>query len=337
MRQQNLRSPESLTPPSPNQWLAFVTQLPIDDPAGRMRVLRMLETLGCAMLRDGVYFLPDSTANRRGLVRLADYVGGFRGIAHILAVSSADEEQSSYFKGLFDRSSKYRELATTIDSLALGFGVSDPVAINRVLTKQRRSLEALKALDFFGSPLRAKAEQALREMEARVRELMFPEGASNAPAGSVARASRSYFRRHWATKTPLFADRLATAWLIRRFIDPEAAMVWLDNAQACPASAVSFGYDGATFRNSKLRVTYEEMLASFKLDTDPALAKIGGLVRAVEEGGTKVPEAAGVETLLAGAKRRAFTTDELLAESEKTFDLLYEVYFDSPARNELAA
>ena len=74
------------------------------------------------------------------------------------------------------------------------------------------------------------------------------------------------------------------------------------------------------------------MLASFKLEKDPALVKIGRLVHALEAGATKLAEAAGVETLLAGARRRATSDDELLAESEKTFDLLYEAYFELPAR-----
>jgi hypothetical protein len=60
--------------------------------------------------------------------------------------------------------------------------------------------------------------------------------------------------------------------------------------------------------------------------------KIGHLVHALEAGGSKLAEAAGVETLLAGARRRATTDDELLAESEKTFDLLYEAYFEVPAK-----
>jgi hypothetical protein len=332
MAQQSARISELVMNPVADEWLVFITQLPIDDAPGRMRVLRMLETLGCAMLREGVYVLPNSSGNRRGFARLVDYVEGIRGSAHALAVTSMDEQQSNHFKGLFDRSTKYRELIQTIESLAVGFGIADPVAIRRVLTKQRRTLEAIKALDFFGSTLRAEAEAVLSEMEARVRELIFPDEKSSGPAGSVARTDRSYLRRHWATKTPLFPDRLAAAWLIRRFIDPEATMVWLDKVQACPASAVSFGYDGAKFRNSKLRVTFEEMLASFRLDSDPALAKIGKLVHAVQEGPTKVPEAAGVETLLAGARRRAATEDELLAESEKTFDLLYEAYFDTPVK-----
>jgi hypothetical protein len=283
------------------------------------------------VLRDGVYLLPDSQDARSGLAKLAEYVERISGSAYMLWVRSIDEAQSKQLRGLFDRSAQYRELIKTVESLKAGFGISDPVAISRVLGKQRRDLEAISALDFFSSPLKAKAERAVAEMELQVRELMFP-GKSTSPSAGVARANRTYFRRAWATRKPLFTDRLASAWLIRRFIDPEASLIWLDKAAACPATAVSFGFDGATFHNSKHHVTYEELLASFKLDRNPALVKIGKLVHVLEAGGSRVAEAAGVETLLAGAKRRATTDDELLAETEKTFDLLYEAYFEVPAR-----
>jgi len=325
-------APTPEAPPPGTRWLVFVTQLPTDDPAGRMKVLRTLETLGCAPLRDGVYLLPDSSENRRGLAKLAGFVTSINGSVYVLNVKSADEAQSKQFRGLFDRSEQYRELVKTVESLKAGFGISDPVAINRVLGKQRRDLEAIAALDFFGSPHRDKAEKVLAEMESRVRELIFPDHAPASPSAGVARTNRTYFRRGWATRKPLFTDRLASAWLIRRFIDPEAVLVWLDKGRDAPATAVTFGYDGATFRNSRNRVTYQELLASFKLEKDPALVKIGHLVHALEAGGSKLAEAAGVETLLAGARRRATTDDELLAESEKTFDLLYEAYFEVPAK-----
>jgi len=328
MARPSTSSPEQPAP----RWLAFVTQLPVDDPAGRMKVLRTLETFGCAVLRDGVYLLPDSTETRQGLARLAEYVDRVQGSVHVLAVKSMDEAQSRQFRGLFDRSTQYRDLTKIVESLKAGFGISDPVAISRVLGKQRRDLEAISALDFFGSPLKAKAETALAEMEAAVRDLMFPDDVPPSPTAGVARANRNYFRRAWATRRPLFSDRLASAWLIRRFIDPEATLIWLDKGHDSPVTAVSFGFDGATFRNSKTRVTYEELLASFKLDKNPALVKIGRLVHVLEAGGSRVAEAAGVETMLAGARRRATTDDELLAESEKTFDLLYEAYFEVPGK-----
>ena len=315
------------TAASASHWLVFVASLPTDDPAVRMRVLRTLESLGCAMLREGVYLLPDNSATRPGLTRLSEYVGRLSGSSHVLAVTAVDSAQAKAFRALFDRSAKYEELVKTVEGLRSGFGISDPSAIARVLNKQRREFDAISALDFFPSASRERAARALGETGAEVRKLMFPDAPKS---GRAAAPGASYFKRVWATRRPLWADRLASAWLIRRFIDPEAKIVWLDKNQENPASAVGFAYEGASFSNSRNRVTFEELLAGFALDRNPTLVKIGSLVHYLDAGGVPVAEAAGVETLLQGARRRSTTDDELFRESEKTFDLLYEAYVETP-------
>ena len=80
----------------------------------------------------------------------------------------------------------------------------------------------------------------------------------------------------------------------------------------------------------KDKVTFEEILATFKLDQNAALARIGALIHALDGGDTQVAEAAGVQTLLQGAIRRSNGDEQLLAETEMTFDLLYEAYFEVP-------
>jgi hypothetical protein len=158
---------------------------------------------------------------------------------------------------------------------------------------------------------------------------MFPD----APQGTRApAAANQYFKRAWATRKPQSADRLASAWLIRRFIDPEAALLWLEKGEDVPAAAVSFGFEGAAFSNSKSLVTFERILSAFGLAQNPTLARLGALVHYLDAGGPPVAEAPGVETLLQGARRRSASDDELFRETEKTFDLLYEEYFDSPAK-----
>jgi hypothetical protein len=316
---------ENQTTASVRQWLVYVASLPTDDPAARMRVLRTLESLGCAVLREGAYLLPDNAATRRGLTRLSEYVGRISGSSHLLSVTALDAAQADGFRALFDRSGKYEELVKTIEGLRSGFGISDPSAIARVLNKQRREFDAISALDFFPSAARERAALALGETEAKVRKLMFPD-----TPGRGAQSGKNYLKRVWATRKPLWADRLASAWLIRRFIDPEAKMLWLDKGQESPSTAVGFAYEGATFSNNRNRVTFEELLAGFGLDRNPTLIKIGALVHYLDTGGTPVAEAAGVETLLRGARRRSNTEDELLRESEKTFDLLYEAYVEAP-------
>ncbi|MDW8469173.1 MAG: chromate resistance protein [Burkholderiales bacterium] len=168
----------------------------------------------------------------------------------------------------------------------------------------------------------------LAQTEAQVRRLLFPQQAGGASPGAAADAPP--LGRVRATRLPLWADRLASAWLVRRFIDPEAVLRWLDKGEPCPAEAIGFTFDGARFANSAARVTFEELLVHFGLEKNAALARIGAIVHFLEVKGAEVPEAAGVQTLLQGAQRRARTSDQFLAEAEKTFDLLYEA-FDSKA------
>ena len=312
------------------RWLAYVTSLPTEDPAARMRVLRTLESLGCAVLRDGVFLLPDSPAARQSLNHLSDHIAHINGSAHLLSVNSLDEAQAQRFLALFDRTRKYDELIKTVESLRTAFGVSDPVSIMRLLSKHKREYKIISTLDFFPSVAKERAAHALAEAEQAVRALMFPDAQKK--SGTLDITGKLHFRRVWATRKPLWADQLASAWLIRRFIDPEATLLWLDKNQACPANAISYGYAGATFCNSRNKVTFEEILADFKLDQNAGLARIGALIHALNAGETKVPEAAGVQTLLQGAARRTESEDQLLAETELTFDLLFEAYFDAPGK-----
>jgi hypothetical protein len=306
-------------------WLATVTQLSTEDPAARMRVLRTLESLGAAVVREGVYLLPDTPANRQSLEALTDYVGRGAGIAQVLQVKPTSAAQDEAFKRLFDRSARYEDLIKTVESLSIGYGHADPSAISRVLHKQRRDLNAIAALDFFPTPARTRAQQAIATAEAEVKKLLYARSQADiAP-------SETLQGRTWATRKPLWADRLAAAWLLRRFVDPDARIVWLEKSDPPPSGAIGFGFDGARFAASEARVGFEEILAQLGLADNAALVKIGTIVHFLEVGGTPVPEAAGVQTLLLGAARRARGEDALLDEAEKTFDLLYEAYCE-PAK-----
>lgn len=313
------------TPPAETLWLALITSLPTEDPAARMRMLRTLESLGAAVFREGVYLLPDTAANRQGLERLAEYIVKGAGTAQVVQLQPLSDAQRKAFRGLFDRSARYAELIKVVDSMKVGFGISEPSALSRVLHKQRREFETISSLDFFPSDIQERAKSALAAAEAAVHELLFP--VQYRAGGEPGERLRS---RIWATRRPLWADRLACAWLIRRFVDPEGSVVWLDKAQPCPAEAVGFAFHDARFGNSATQVTFEVMLQQFGLATNAALAKIGAIVHYLEARDSPVPEAAGVQTLLLGASRRSNNDDELLAETEKTFDLLYEAYFEAP-------
>ena len=314
-------------PPSPEsgRWLALIASLPTEDPAARMRMLRTLESLGAAVMRDGAYLLPDTASCRQGLEHLAEYIAKGAGTAQVLQVQPLSDAQQLAFRSLFDRSARYSELIKVVDSLKVGFGIADPSAISRVLNKQRRELEEISALDFFPDEIQQRAKTAIAAAEASVHKLLFPTQTQ-----ASGKPDELLLRRVWATRRPPWADRLACAWLIRRFVDPEGSVAWLDKAQASSAGVVGFAFEGARFGNSASQVTFEVMLQQFGLAKNTALAKVGAIVHFLEVRDTPVPEAAGVQTLLQGAARRSTSDDELLAEAEKTFDLLYEAYFEPP-------
>ena len=315
--------------PLQRDWLVFITSLPIDDASARMQILRTLESLGCSVLREGVYLLPDTADAQQSLTRLAEHVTRLNGSAYVLHATAPDARQDGTLRALFDRSAKYEDLIRNVAGLSGAIGISDSGTLARALAKHRQEFESVRTLDIFPSPALTRAEEAIREAEHKIRRLMFPEPTS-APHGS--QPVERYLKRKWATQKPLWADRLASAWLIRRFIDPEATLIWLDAAQTCPKDAVGFGFDGAPFRNTNDRVTFEELLHRFDHDKNTALLRLGALVHYLDAGGPDVAEAAGVESLLKGAIRRSSNESQLFLESEKTFDLLYESYVNPLTR-----
>jgi len=315
-----------------SEWLAFVATLPVDDIPARMRALRAIEALGAGIVREGVYLLPDAPAHREAFARLAEDVERAGGSAHVLVARTLDTAGTVELAALFDRSPHYAELIKTVESLRAGYGISEPAAIAGVLAKQRRDLTATVELDFFGSPLRKEAERVLGRAEAIVKKLVgtTAEGGLTAPEPD---ARSEFFRRLWATRAPATADRIAAAWLVRRFIDPEAKFVFLAPEDKLAQNALGFGYPGATFAKSDGRGAFDALLVHFDLTANPGLAKLAQLVRALEGGGDKPPEAASVETLLKNAHRRAHAQADVLVESEKTLDMLYEAYLDRARTN----
>ncbi len=291
-------------------FLVLFLSLPAKASAGRMRIWRGLRTLGCANLRDGVYLLPDIADNAKALEDIAVEVRAVQGTADLYRLGGRDPAQQAHLLGLFDRSADYAEFMRAVGAT----DVSDTKGVRRL----RRELAALLAIDYFPGEAMRQAQAALAALEA---------AAGGEPASSPGKirrlASAAFQGRSWATRKDLWVDRMASAWLIRRFIDRKAKFIWLDNPKKCPKSALGFDFDGATFSHVDGRVTYEVLAASFGLESDPALRRIGAIVHCLDVGGIPVAEAAGIEALLAGLRAAAADDDKLLTEAGRVFDGLY--------------
>ncbi|WP_048983185.1 chromate resistance protein ChrB domain-containing protein, partial [Klebsiella pneumoniae] len=138
--------------------------------------------------------------------------------------------------------------------------------------------------------------------------------------GELSLLDRGAFRgRLWATRRRPWVDRLASAWLIRRFIDDEARFLWLAAPETCPATAVGFDFDGAPFSHVGTLVTFEVLVRRFVLDA-VIPDSLGRLIHFLDVGGVPTPEAAGVESILAGLRETITDDDQLLAAACSLFD-----------------
>jgi hypothetical protein len=248
------------------------------------------------------------------------------GSAYLLNVANPSAEEKTDFQGMFDRSEEYHKLMERITEFMAALGTLDAAAGRRQLKGLWRDFEALVALDYF--PRSGKVETDA--MLAHAESAFFASLAVGEPQGGEGEVKRrnlaEFQQRLWATRKHLWVDRMASAWLVRRFIDPEARFLWLDKPEDCPPDAFGFDFDGAEFTHVGNRVTFEVLLASFALESDPALAKLGALVHCLDVGGLPVAEAAGVEMVLGGLRKRCAGDDALLSDAAKIFDDLYAVY-----------
>jgi len=309
-------------------WLALIVSLPTRNATPRMRLWRALKAAGCAVLRDGVYLLPQCDGADKLLSGLAQEVEASGGAAHLLGLNARDEAQEKAFRVLFDRSAQFTELIGQIGAARAALAEQEAVQVRKAVKALRRDFAVLAAIDFFPGAARARVESALAELE-NAAQALFSPGEPSSAAGEVACRDKADFQgRTWATRQRLWVDRMASAWLICRFIDPAARFLWLDDPADCPADALGFDFDGAAFTHVGNRVTFEVLLASFALEGDAALAKLGALVHYLDAGGIPVAEAAGVETLLGGLRNRCPDDDALLDEAARLFDLLYTAYAD---------
>jgi hypothetical protein len=316
------------TPPG---WQELVISLPTENATERMRVWRALKTAGAAVLRDGVYVLPERPDLHEVFARLYAEITEAGGSAHVLRVDPRDEAQAERLRALFDRTKEYAALADEIGRARTSFSPQELSAVRRQSKALRRQFDAIAAIDFFPGGAKGQAEAALHEAEAAALEVLSP-GEPHRRSGPIPRLDATRYRgRVWATRRAPWVDRLASAWLIKRQIDRAASFRWLDSPAALPKNAVGFDFDGAPFTHVDNLVTFEVLMKSFGLEGDAALRKLGDVVHYLDVGGIPANDAPGMATVLAGAKQRSRDDDQLLKLALAVFDCVYAAYADGNA------
>lgn len=317
-----------MTEPQQTRWLLLSFSLPGRAAStGRVRLWRALKDLGAGSLRDGVAVLPATAAARSAFERLATAISADAGTTWLLELPVQTSAVEQALTGLFDRTADYAALSRAMADLAGELPGLDEAGARRRQRQLDQALAEIERQDFFPGAPQARAHAARTALGEAIDRRFSPAepAASRRPLAHLAVAD--YQGRSWATRRHLWVDRVASAWLIRRRIDPEARFRWLDTPADCPPEALGFDFDGAAFSHAVIdgaeRVTFEVLLASFGLEADPGLTRLAVLVHYLDVGGLPVAEAAGLEAVLAGLRAACPDDDTLLAAASPVLDALH--------------
>jgi hypothetical protein len=306
-------------------WAILIVTLPTQPNAVRLRIWRALRGLGCVALRDGAFLLPLEHA--AALESLAAEAREHGGTASVLMLSPRDDAQRDEVLAQFDRADNYTRWRETATALREDLKKLHETEARRRLRGIADALQALRRIDYYAGEAAEQAEADLMALRQAL-DARFSRGEPHSRGGeNIPRLNRAKYQgRRWATRARPWVDRLACAWLIRRFIDPKATFIWLpDDKEAVrtPRGALGFDYDGARFTHVGTRVTFEVMAASFGLDADSQLRRIAQAVHFLDVGGIPVPEAAGLETVLGGLRELHANDGKLVVAAASVFDALY--------------
>lgn len=292
-------------------WLLLVFSLARKGASLRVTVWRKLQRYGALPLGNSGYFLPNSDENRERFEWLATAVRTEGGEASVLEVHSIDNCSFKEMKQRFSdaRAGGYRELLKDLRS---------PASANQSLriTRLRQRFQDIVSIDFFGSPLRKQVEQALNSLQTPKTRSLALETANLAPA--------EFRNRVWVTRPRPGVDRVTSAWLIRKFIDPKAKFVFAPE-ETKPAKAVPFDmYDGG-FGHRGEDCTFETLLKVFHI-RDKKVLVMAEVVHDAdlfdEKFGRK--EGFGVDEVMKGWAREGLSDQELLKRGMQLADGLYK-------------
>jgi hypothetical protein len=305
---------------------ALVLSLPSKNKTVRMRIWRALHGIGCGVLRDGVYLLPAGAAQASDFVDLESDVKTAGGFAMTVELNLKTSVQFEQVRKLFDRTSEYTSLVTQINAAKKTLSRLGQPRADTLVKRLNRSFQEIVKIDFYPGQAGRQAQDALTSLDSAVQRL-YSTAEPRKAKGRIRRLDPQKYRgRAWATRKNPWVDRLASAWLIKRFVDHKARFKWIDKPKDRPKGALGFDFDGADFTHVGNRVTFEVLLSSFGLDSDPALNQLAAIIHFLDVGGIPVDDAKGLETILKGARHKTRSDDELVLAAARVFDHVYLAY-----------
>ena len=312
------------------QWWVLAFQLPAQPAYARVKIWRRLQAVGAASFKNALYLMPATDealedfewtlrevrdAGGEGLILDARAVQGFTDDEIIAIFDAAREEQ-------------YRAIAEEIRAFSARFERKrDPPSAEETVTQHARfhgRISAIEAIDFFQANGREQVRALLRELEPR----NISVDTLGAEPSMQTENQASLKGRTWVTRANVHVDRMASAWLIRRWVDPDAKFKWVADRNYRPeALEIRFDMYQAEFTHEGDQCTFEVLLGRLELK-DAALSAIAEIIHDLDLKDQKFgrKETAGVQQLLSGIVSSQPSDDGRIERATNLFDDLYHSF-----------
>jgi hypothetical protein len=294
-------------------WLLLVFSLPAKSASQRVEIWRKLQRYGMLALRSSGYVLPNSAMNQERMEWLAAAIRSYKGQASVVQVQGFDDLSPEHLKGLFieARSRDYQRLLHDVKKfLSLPPSRRSAGHLKRI----RRRFQEIQEIDFFEGPLRARVETML----ARADESKTTKSKAKPKSGE-------YSSRLWMTRPRPGIDRVSSAWLIRRFIDPKARFVFGTEPSTHPDAIPFDMFCAEGFGHRGEDCTFETLSKQFAI-RDSRVKRIAQIIHDADLGDDKFgrAEGQGLDRVLNGWAKLDLPDDDLLKRGMELIEGLYE-------------
>jgi hypothetical protein len=309
-------------------WLLLIHQIPPKPDYFRVKVGRRLQRIGAVAIKSSVYVLPATEQAMEDFQWILREIVEGGGEASICRSTFVDGLTDGEIERLFHeaRSRDYDEIRVdaraTLKSVPSGRRLTPEqrATAEDAVSKLKKRFATVARIDFFETRNRTGTSETLDAIEARLRP---PTGEAPAPKSGPQR--HELRGRTWVTRQGIFVDRMASAWLIRRFIDPEARFKFVASQGYRPKRGeLRFDMFEGEYTHEGDRCTFETLLVRFGLD-DPVLGAIAEIVHDIDlsDGKFGRGDAVGIQRVLAGIAAACPADAARLERGAALFDDLY--------------
>jgi hypothetical protein len=311
-------------------WLLLIHQIPPKPNYFRAKVGRRLQRVGAVAIKNSVYALPLNDQTQEDLQWIAREITQEGGEATLCKASFIEGLRDEQVEGFFQtaRDAEYaqvgEEARELISELPKKLAPNDERRTDweAALARFKKRLSDIAAIDFFGAPARLATESAVAALEKRLERVVSKDSDHPAPKAS------EYRGRTWITRKNIHVDRIASAWLIRRFIDAKATFKFVPNQGYRPKDdEVGFDMFDAEFTHEGDKCSFEVFVERFSI-REPGIKTIGEIVHDIDikDGKFKRAEVPGIADVIASLGL-AHRSDEARMEAGMVlFDNLLDLY-----------